>query len=114
MVKVGGPNSELEAEASKKYISEKEIIKVLDNIDGYSKKELERVRNKARELVYFYDRIIRSLGINIRNIEKTKKLSYKEKKDKFLEKQEKDLSQAKRERSRIKRHLKILNEYLKD
>ena len=67
-VSVGGPQSQLEAEAKKKLITEREIKAVLEN-DSTSK-ELRLVKAKMRELLEFYDRIIKSLSSYFDNLKK--------------------------------------------
>ena len=101
---VGGPQSQIEAEAKKKLISEKEI-KLAIEFETNSK-ELRHIKTRIRELLDFYDRIIRSIDITVKNINSSSQLSMKYKNDKYLTQHEKDLSQAKVEKSKFRRYLK--------
>ena len=103
-VTVGGPQTELEAEAKKKLISEKEIKLVL--LDINDSKELRKTKNRIRELLSFYERIIKSIDITVKNVKAQTQISYKEKESKYLNYQEKELSTAKAEKSKFRRYLK--------
>lgn len=105
-VSVKGPASELEAEASRKLIKEKEITAILSG--NSSRQELERTKVRLRELLTFYDRIITSVNSSIRTIKSKTQLSQKEQKD-YLISQAKELAQAKREKSRFRRYLQKIN-----
>lgn len=109
-VSVGGPQSQLEAEAKKKLITEREIKAVLEN-DSTSK-ELRIVKAKTRELLEFYDRIIKSIDATIKGVKSKSQLSYQEKKDRYLITQERELSQAKAEKSKFRRYLKKIEDKL--
>ena len=109
-VSVGGPQSQLEAEAKKKLITEREIKAVLEN-DSTSK-ELRLVKAKMRELLEFYDRIIKSIDATIKGVKSKSQLSYQEKKDRYLITQERELSQAKSEKSKFRRYLKKIEDKL--
>ena len=105
-VSVKGPTSEIEAEASRKLIKEKEITAILSG--NSSRQEIESTKVKLRELLTFYDRIINSVNSSIRTIKSKPQLSHKERKD-YLIKQDKELAQAKREKSRFRRYLQKIN-----
>jgi hypothetical protein len=105
-VSVKGPASELEAEASRKLIKEKEISAVLSG--NSSRQEIERVKVKLRELLTFYDRIINSVNSSINTIKSKTQLSQQEQK-KYLINQAKELAQAKREKSKFRRYLQKIN-----
>lgn len=107
-VSVGGPKSEIEAEAKRKLINEKEIKDLLENETRRS--ELTKAKSRLHELLGFYDRIITSIHATINNVNKKEQLTYKQKNDLYIKTQEKELSQAKREKSKFRRYLKSLNE----
>lgn len=109
-VQVGGPQSALEAEAKKKLITEKEIKAILSN--DTAPKELRKAKARMRELLDFYDRIIRSIDVTVRTVKAKPQLSYKEKQDRYLIQQEKELSQAKAEKTKFRRYLKSIDEKL--
>ena len=101
---MGGPQSEIEAAARKKLVNEKEIKVILENKQS-TPKELRQLKNKIRELLDFYDRIIRSIDITIKSIKSDNRLSYEQKQDRYLKQQEKEMSQAKSEKSKFRRYL---------
>ncbi len=107
-IKVGGPASELEAEAQKKLITEKEIKAVL-NMTLFCRKDIQKTKVKLQELLAFYDRIIRSIDITVRTVKSKNQLSYQQKQNLYLINQEKELSQAKAEKSKFRRYLKKIN-----
>lgn len=109
-VQVGGPSSEIEAEAKKKLITEKEIKAVLSN--DTPPKELRQAKAKMRELLDFYDRIIRSIDVTVRTVKTKHQLTYQEKQERYLIQQEKELSQAKAEKAKFRRYLKNIDERL--
>lgn len=94
----------------KKLITEKEIKAILES--DVSPKKLRIVRSRIRELLDFYDRIIKSIDLTIRNVKSNKKLSNQQKQIRYLNQQERDLSQAKLEKSKLRRHFKKINEKL--
>ena len=108
-IKVSGPSSEMEAEANKKLISEKEIKSTLSN-NNLKKQDLNKVKNKIRDLINFYDRIIRSISHTLNMLEKKNDMRISIEKNKYYNTQKRDLNQAKRERSKFKRYLNDLNE----
>lgn len=112
-ISVGGPSSEIEAEALKKLITEKELKQILSSKDS-NKKDFERTKTKLRDLISFYDRIIKSIQTTIATVNSKTQLSYKQKNDLYLKNQEKELAQAKRERSKFRRYLQQLNERIND
>lgn len=105
-VSVKGPASEIEAEASRKLIKERDITSVLSG--SSSRQELESTKVKLRELLTFYDRIINSVHATIRQVKSKSQLSQKQSKD-YLINQEKELAQAKREKSKFRRYLQKIN-----
>ena len=107
-VSVGGPSSEIEAEAMRKLITEKEVKKSLS--ENISRQDLERVKVRLRELLSFYDRILRSIQSTIKTVNGKHQLTQKDKDDKYLKNQEKELAQAKREKSKFRRYLQQLND----
>jgi len=109
-VSVGGASSEIEAEAQKKLINEKEIKTILDG--SPSKSDLMRAKARMNELLSFYERIIRSIHSTINTVNKKDQLSHKQKQDLYLKNQEKELAQARREKSKFRRYLKDINEKL--
>jgi hypothetical protein len=111
-VSVGGASSEIEAEAQKKLINEKEIKALLEGEP--SKSDLMRAKSRMNELLGFYDRIIRSVHATINTVNGKHQLSHKQKQDLYIKNQEKDLAQAKREKSKFRRYLKSINEKLAD
>ncbi len=106
-IKLGGPQSEIEAAAKKKLITEKEIKIILDS--ELSSKELRVAKVKLRELLDFYDRIIQSIDSTVKVVKSKSQLTYQEKKDRYLITQERELSQAKSEKSKFRRYLKKIN-----
>ena len=109
-VQVGGPQSELEAEAKRKLITEKEIKAILSN--DTAPKELRKAKARMRELLDFYDRIIRSIDVTVRTVKSKTQLTYHEKQDRYLIQQEKELSQAKAEKAKFRRYLKNIDDKL--
>lgn len=107
-VKVGGPQSELEFEAKKKLITEKEIKLVLSN-EFVTPKELRKAKSKMRELLDFYERIIKSIDATVKRVNSKTQLTYHQKQDRYLIQQEKDLSTAKAEKSKFRRYLKKIS-----
>lgn len=105
-VSVKGPSSEIEAEAQRKLIKERDITDVLSSKS--TRQELERVKTKLRELLSFYDRIINSVHATIRQVKTKHQLSQREQKN-YLTNQEKELAQAKREKSKFRRYLQKIN-----
>ncbi len=105
-VSVKGPTSEIEAEANRKLIKEKDITTVLSN--NSSRQELDRVKVRLRELLTFYDRIINSVHATIRQVKAKPQLSQADQKN-YLKNQEKELAQAKREKSKFRRYLQKIN-----
>ena len=108
-VRVGGPNSEIEAEAKKKLITEKRIKEILSQ--NPSKHDLDLLKVTIWDLTQFYERIIQSINHTIRMVKSKTQMTYLEQK-KYIQSQEKELSQAKREKSRLRKYLKVLNEKL--
>lgn len=111
-VSVGGPQSEIEAEAKRKLITEREIKSVLES--ETTPKELRQTKAKMRELLEFYDRIIRSIDATVKGVKAKTQLSYQEKKDRYLITQERELSQAKAEKSKFRRYLKKIEDKLSE
>jgi len=109
-VSVGGPTSEIEAESKRKLITEKEVKQSLSG--NYSRQELESVKIRLRELLSFYDRILRSIQATIKTVNGKTQLTQKAKDNMYLKNQEKELAQAKREKSRYRRYLQKLNDKL--
>jgi len=109
-VSVGGPTSELEAESKKKLITEKEIKQSLSK--NSSRQELESVKIRLRELLSFYDRILRSIQATIKTVNGKTQLTQQTKDNMYLKNQEKELAQAKREKSKFRRYLGQLNDTL--
>ena len=107
-VSVGGPASEIEAEARRKHVTEKEIKQALSS--STSKQEMKRVKTRLIELLSFYDRILKSIQATIKIVKSKSQLSQKEKDELYLKNQEKELAQAKREQSRYRRYLRQLND----
>lgn len=103
MISVGGPQSAVEAEAKKKFITEKEIREIIDS-PSLTLKELRLVKAKIRDLLEFYDRIISSITATLKTVE-TSNISNSFKQDKYVKGHEKELSQAKNEKSKIRRYL---------
>jgi hypothetical protein len=106
-VSVGGPQSEIEAAAKKKLITEKEIRYVLEN--NSPPKELRIAKARMRELLDFYDRIIKSIDVTVRSVKSKAQLTHKQKHDRYLNQQEKELSTAKAEKSKFRRYLRKIN-----
>lgn len=111
-VSVGGPASEIEAEALRKLITEKEIKQSLSYTK--SRQELEKTKVKLRELLGFYDRILRSIQATIKTVNGKQQLTQKTKDDMYLKNQEKELAQAKREKSKFRRYLQQLNDKISE
>lgn len=111
-LKLGGPQSEIEAAAKKKLITERELKEILMSVS--TTKELRQTKAKLRELLEFYDRIIQSVDATVKVVKSKSQLSYQEKKDRYLIMQEKELSQAKSEKSKFRRYLKKINDLLND
>lgn len=107
-ISVGGATSEIEAEAQKKLINEKELKLLLDGQP--SKGDLMTAKTKLYDLLGFYDRIIRSIHATIETVNKKNQLTHKQKQDMYIKNQEKDLSQAKREKAKFKRYLQNIIE----
>jgi hypothetical protein len=103
IVNVGGPKSEIEAEATKKFITEKEIKSILAGESN--QKILRQTKSRIRELLDFYDRIIRSIDVTIKTVKSSTQLSHQQKNDKYLNQQEKELSRAKSEKAKFRRYL---------
>lgn len=110
MITVGGPQSEIEAEARKKLITEREMKSILSN--GTSSKDLRQAKSRMRELLSFYDRIITSIDLTVRSVKSKPQLSQQQKQHRYLNKQEKELAQAKIEKSKFRRYLKKINDKL--
>jgi len=110
-VKLKGPASQLEAEARKKFITEKQIKEVIDN--PKNKTEVDRTITRLNELLSFYDRLVKSLNSSLTMLNKKQNLDVQLKKKHFLQKQERDLHQAKRERHKFKNYLLKLKEIKK-
>jgi len=110
-INVGGPQSEIEVEAKKRFITEKEI-KIVLTLN--SPKELRKVKSKLMDLLDFYNRIINSIDYSIKSINSNKVLTHKQKKDMYLNTQEKELSQAKLEKSKLRRYLNKINSQLNE
>lgn len=110
-IKLGGPQSEIEAAAQRKLIKEKDIKEILSN-DSISLKELRSCKIQIRELLEFYDRIILSIDATVKTVKSKTQLTYQEKKDRYLIMQERELSQAKSEKSKFRRYLKKVNDRL--
>jgi molecular chaperone DnaK (HSP70) len=113
IVSVGGPQSEIEAEAQKKLITEREIKVVLEDSE-ITPKELRKTKARMQELLSFYDRIIRSIHQTIKTVESKTQLSQQQKEDRYLITQKKELSQAKAEKSKFRRYLKKVNDKLSE
>lgn len=111
-VQVGGPTSEIEAAAKKKLITEKEIRVILSS--NTPPKELRVAKARMRELLDFYDRIIKSIDVTVRSVNSKTQLTYKEKHDRYLIQQEKELSQAKAEKTKFRRYFKQIESRLSD
>lgn len=111
-VTIKGPQTEIEYEATKKLITEKEIKSVL--LSESSKMELRRTKTQIRELLGFYDRIIKSIDYSIRNIKSNNQLSNQQKQIRYLNQQERDLSKSKSEKSKFRRYLKKIDEKLNE
>lgn len=111
-VSVGGPKSEIEAEAQRKLINEKELKSLLDGTP--SRSELSRAKTRLNELLSFYDRIIKSVHATINTVNKKDQLTHKQKNDLYIKNQEKDLAQAKREKSKFRRYLSKLNDKISE
>lgn len=109
-VSVGGPKSEIEAEAKRKLINEKEIKAILAST--VTRVELNRAKTKLNELLGFYDRIIKSVHATIKTVNNKDQLSHKQKNDLYIKNQEKELAQAKREKSRFRKYLRDINDKL--
>jgi len=109
-ISVGGPKSEIEAEAKKKLITEKEIRFVLESPTS-SQKDLRLIKTRIREILDFYDRIIASLSLTIKNVQSSQ-ISQKFKQEKYIANQERDLTQAKNEKAKFRRFLGIINSKL--
>ena len=109
-IQVGGPQSELEAEAKRKLITEKEIKAILSN--DTAPKELRKAKARMRELLDFYDRIIRSIDVTVRTVKAKPQLTERQKQDRYLIQQEKELSQAKAEKTKFRRYLKSIDDKL--
>jgi len=101
---IGGPQSELEAEAKKKLITEKEIKEVLSS--ETPPKDLRRAKARMRELLDFYDRIIRSIDATVRTVKANATLTHEQKQDTILIRHAKELSQAKAEKAKFRRYFK--------
>lgn len=109
-IDVGGPQSEIEAAATKKLITEKEIKAILAS--DATPKKLRQTKARMRELLDFYDRIIRSIDVTVKKVNSKTQLSFQQKQDRYLNQQEKDLSQAKAEKSKFRRYLKKIEDKL--
>ena len=109
-ISVNDANSEIEAEAQRRLINEKEIKHLLEN--NPSKSELMRAKSKLNELLAFYERIIKSIHTTINSVKKREQLTYRQKQDMYIKNQEKDLAQARREKSKFRRYFKTINEKL--
>jgi len=109
MVKVGGPKSLLEYEASKKYISFKELEEII-NSNNISKEKLLQTKQKANELLKFYNRIIQSANTTLKMLEKKQNVDYFFKKRNLVSKQEKEISKAKSEKYKLSKLIKLLDE----
>lgn len=107
MIKVNGPKSEIEAEALKKLISEKELKQILSSPED--KDSLRRAKVRLLDLISFYDRIIKSINVTITSVDKNKGLDNSFKKNTYLVKQEKDLYKAKSERLKFRKYLADIN-----
>jgi len=103
-ISVGGPQSEMEAEAKKKLITKKEIETILSS--DTSSKDLRRAKARMRELLDFYGRIIKSIDATVRSVKSKTNLTYEQKQERYLIQQEKELSQAKTEKAKFRRYLK--------
>lgn len=108
---VGGPTSEMEVEAKKKFITERDIKKILDNAPP---KELRRAKARIRDLLDFYERIIKSIDVTVRSVNAKTQLTYSQKKERYLKQQMKDLSRAKAEKTKFRRYLKSVTTQLRD
>lgn len=106
-VTVGGPATQIEAEALKKLISEREIKKILDS--NPNRIELQKTKVQLQELLGFYERIMKSIDATIRKFANNKQITLKQKRDMYLIQQEKELAQAKREKSKFRRYLQKIN-----
>ena len=103
-ISVGGPKSQIEAEAKKKLITEKEIQHALEQ--DTKPKELRLVKARMRELLDFYDRIIKSIDVTVKTVKSKPQLTNREKHDMYLFHQERELAKAKAEKSKFRRYLK--------
>lgn len=110
-ITVNGPQTEIEYEAQKKLITEKEIKAVLLDETSIAN-DLRRSRVRLKELLNFYDRIIRSIDLTIRSISDNKQLTQQQKQIKYLNQQERELSKAKSEKSKFRRYLKQIDDKL--
>lgn len=109
-VSVGGSNSEIEAASKKKFITEKEIKQILDSTSNL--KDIRLAKTRIRDLLDFYDRIIKSIDRTITDVSSKKQLTMQMKKQLVLNKQEKELSQAKTEKNKFRKYLKLIDERL--
>ncbi len=106
-ISVGGPDSEMEAAAKIKLITEKEMKNILSS--DTSPKDMRRAKARMRELLDFYDRIIKSIDVTVRHVKNKTNLSYEQKQARYLIQQEKELSQAKGEKAKFRRYLKKID-----
>lgn len=109
-VRLGGPNSEIEAAAKKKHITEKELKEIISG--NVNRQEITRTKSRLQDLLAFYDRIIASINTSINSINKKQQLTHTQKKDLYLVNHEKDLAQAKKEKSKFRRYLQNINSLL--
>jgi hypothetical protein len=108
-VKVSGPNSLLEYEAKKKYISFKEIEEAI-NSSTLSKEKLLQIKQRAYELMNFYKRIIQSANTTLKMLEKKQNVDYFFKKRNLISKQEREVNKAKSEKYKLAKLIKKLEE----
>jgi len=109
MIQLNDLSADIKHEASKKYISFKEL-KSIDKTK-LSKSELQSLIYKINDLLSFYNRIIKSLKMTISKIEKTFIPKLDEKR-KSLKQQYKDLAQAEREKRILVRYIKEFKEQI--
>lgn len=106
MIRVSGPNSEIEVEARKKLLNEKELKQILSSTA--TTQTLRSTKIKLVDLLGFYDRIIGSIAASLTNLRKKPINTVK---DQIL-RQEKDMSAAKVEKSKFRRYMVKLDELL--
>ena len=109
---LGGADSAMDAEAKKKYLSEKDLNEILSNSNS-TRLKLQQSRNNLYDRIKFYDRIIMSINKTIQMVSKKTVMSHSDKKDNYYDQHDKELVQAKKERLRLKNLLKLFDEKIK-